>query len=106
MTGVAFMASDPSRELMMMTVNGMIVKPDKQPLPDSYGDTAVCRVVSVERARGISILFSGSQGPVLEKVYLIVLGKLCVVVTISTIFRRAAGTIREGVIRRFRWNKR
>jgi hypothetical protein len=66
MTGLVFMARDPNRELTMITVRGMTVKPDKQPLPGSYGDTAVCRVVSVERARGISILFSGSQGPVLE----------------------------------------
>jgi hypothetical protein len=72
MAGVVFMANDPSTELIMMTVSGITVKPDKQPLPGSYGDTAVCRVVSVERARGISILFSGSQGPVLEKVYGIV----------------------------------
>lgn len=65
-TGVIFMANDASSELTNITVTGITVKPDKQPLPCSYGDTAVCRVVSVERARGISILFSGSQGPVLE----------------------------------------
>jgi hypothetical protein len=67
--GLIFIAKDASTELMTMTVNGMTVKPDKQPLPDSYGDAAVCRMVSVERARGISILFSGSQGPVLENIF-------------------------------------
>ena len=64
--GLIFIANDASTELITITVRGMTVKPDKQPLPDSYGDAAVCRMVSVERARGISILFSGSQGPVLE----------------------------------------
>ena len=41
-TGVVCIASVPSSALMRMTVRGMIVKPDKQPLPaSSWGAACV-----------------------------------------------------------------
>src|SRR5690606_32905599 len=59
-----FHATEARNALIKITAIGMIVKPDKQPLPSSYGVAAVGSYSVVVRARGIVYsLFLVCSGP-------------------------------------------